>query len=169
MDVTVGIVGPAHALKGEVLVDTRSDVVEKRIYPGAQLRTEPAAAGPLTVQTVRVHKGRLAVRFEGVSDRNAAESLRGVHLVVDTDEVEPEVNAWYPHELRGLTVCDSQERELGVVKDLQLGAAQDLLVVSTERGDVLVPFVEAIVPVVDVPGGYVRVTPPGGLFDDDFE
>lgn len=167
MDVTVAIVGAPHALKGEVMLDLRTDVPEERIYPGAELRTDPADRGPLVVQAVRVHKGRLAVRFEGVNDRTAAENLRGVKLVIDTDDVEEEEDAWYPHELRGLAVETVDGEPRGTVRDLILGVAQDLLLVEWNGREIMVPFVEEIVPVVDTEAGVVQVDPPGGLFDDE--
>ena len=57
------------------------------------------------------------------------------------------------------------EEKVGVVTGLRTGAAQDLLVVKDNEGEeVYVPFVEQIVPEVDLEGGFVRLTPPDGLF-----
>lgn len=169
MDLTVAEVGAAHALKGEVLLNLHTDLPEERIYPGAQFRTVPAAAGPLTVETIRVHKGRLAVRFAGHNDRNAAEALRDVKLVIDADEVELEEDAWYAHELIGFAVKHVDGTELGEVSDLILGDAQDLLEVNYAGSKVLVPFVEELVPEIDEEAEVVLLDPPGGLFDDNFE
>ena len=167
MDLTVGIIASAHGLRGDVMIDVRTDSPEQRFQPGATLRTEPAENGPLTIDTVRVHKGRLMVTFDGIADRTGAEELRGTALVIDADEVENEADAWYPHQLRGLKVVGEDGHEYGTVADLAPGAAQDLLVVDTASGQVLVPFVAQIVPDVDVAGGKITVTPPGGLFDED--
>ena len=86
MELTVARGGKAHGLRGEVSLDLRTDDPETRLAVGATLPTEPADAGPLTVASVRVHQGRWLVRFDGVDDRNAAEALRGVELVVDVEE-----------------------------------------------------------------------------------
>ena len=102
MDLTVGIITSAHGLRGDVMIDVRTDSPEQRFQPGATLRTEPAENGPLTIDTVRVHNGRLMVTFDGIADRTGAEELRGTALVIDADEVEDEADAWYPHQLRGL-------------------------------------------------------------------
>ncbi len=168
MDLTVAEIGAAHALKGEVLLNLHTDVPEERIYPGAQFRTVPAGRGPLTVDTIRVHKGRLAVRFAGHADRNAAEALRGTKLVIDFDEVELEEDAWYADELIGFKALHVNGTELGEVSDLILGDAQDLLEIKYQGRKVLVPFVEELVPVIDEEAETVLLDPPGGLFDEDF-
>jgi 16S rRNA processing protein RimM len=82
------------------------------------------------------------------------------------DGAEPEEeDAWYPHQLQGLAAVTRDGVALGTVKDLLTGLAQDLLVVTgTDGGEVLVPFVTALVPEVDVRGGRVVVDPPLGLF-----
>lgn len=162
MELTAAVVGPAHGLRGEVVLDIRTDLPD-RIAPGEQLRTTDARLPEVTVSAVRSQKGRVYARFDGVSTREEAESLRGVSLLVD--EV-PEDDAWYPHQVRGLPVRDTSGRSLGEVADLRTGAAQDLLVVRSSGRDVLVPFVRALVPVVDVEAGVVVVDPPEGLFED---
>ena len=161
MQLTAAIVGPAHGLRGEVIVDVRSDDPEV-LAPGARLDV----AGEkryLTVRSVRVHKERVLASFEECNSREEAEALRGARLLVDA---HPEEDAWYPHELKGLEARTPSGDVLGTVSGLTPGAAQDLLLVATDRGTVMVPFVTALVPTVDVEGGVVIDAPPG-LFDDD--
>jgi len=169
MDVVVAVIGPAHALKGEVSLDLRTDVPEERIFPGAELRTEPADKGPLNVKTVRIHKGRLLVGLEQVADRTAAEAMRGVKLVVDSDDFDDEDDAWYAHELEGMRVQTVSGEDRGTVRDLVYGVGHDLLVVDWNGQDVLVPFVEEIVPEVDEEARLIVVDPPGGLFSEEEE
>ena len=107
------------------------------------------------------------LRFEDVTTREDAEDLRDVELLVDASADEPEDDAWPVADLVGLAAETPDGRALGRVVELQSGAAQDLLVVDTGRERVLVPFVAALVPVVDVAGGRVVVDPPGGLFPED--
>jgi 16S rRNA processing protein RimM len=165
MQRVVARVGRAHGLRGEVSIEVRTDVPEERFVPGATFGTDPADAGPLTLEGARDHNGVLLLRFAAVPDRTAAEALRGVLLLVDV-EASDEPDAWYEHELVGLRVEDPAGQLLGEVVRLDAGAAQDLLVVRSVAGaDVLVPFVTALVPEVDVAGGRVVVAPPGGLFD----
>lgn len=170
MQLTVARVGRAHGLRGEVALDVRSDVPERRLVVGARLATEPASAGPLTVERVRQAQERWYVTFAEVGDRTAAEALRGVELVVDSED-DADDDGWYEHELTGLRaehVADG--RLLGEVVGLEHLPAQDLLVVREPDGTrTLVPFVEAIVPVVDVAAGRVVLDPPGGLLAADAE
>ena len=162
MQLTAAIVGPAHGLRGEVIVDVRSDDPEV-LAPGSRLDV----AGErryLTVRSVRTHKDRVLVSFEECATREEAEALRGAHLLV---EAHPEEDAWYPHELKGLEARTPGGDVLGTVSGLIPGAAQDLLLVATDRGSVMVPFVTALVPTVNVEGGFVVIDAPPGLFDDD--
>ena len=113
MELLVAVVGPAHALRGEVALDLRTDSPQERFFEGAQFDT--ASHGVLTVESIRVHKGRMLVKFEEVQDRTGAEALRGVRLLIDADDVLDEDDAWYPHELTGLKVRTVEGEPRGVV------------------------------------------------------
>ena len=168
----VGRVGRAHGLRGEVAVEVRTDDPEGRLGPGAVLLTEPAAAGPLTVETGRAHSGRLLLRFEGVVDRTGAEGLRGVLLVVDVpdDERPEDPEDFYDHQLVGLRAETLDGASVGEVSDVLHLPGQDVLAVRRPDGrESLVPFVEAIVPTVDLDGGRVVLDPPPGLLEDAAE
>ncbi|EPD29356.1 ribosome maturation factor RimM [Gleimia europaea] len=165
MELLVAVVGPAHALKGEVALDLRTDSPQERFFEGAQF--DAASHGVLTVESIRVHKGRMLVKFEEIHDRTDAEELRGAHLMVNVDESQDEDDAWYPHELMGLKVRTIAGEPRGMVARFVPGAAQDLLVVDYDGREVLVPFVRQIVPEVLLDEGTIVVDPPGGLFDDE--
>jgi 16S rRNA processing protein RimM len=168
MERVVARIGRAHGLRGEVSVEVRTDVPEQRFVPGAVFETDPADRGPLTLVSARDQAGVLVLGFAETGDRSAAEALRGTLLVVDADASDEE-DAWYEDELVGLRVEDPEGRVLGELVRLETGGAQDLLVVRPAAGGehVRVPFVSALVPVVDVPAGRVVVDPPGGMFDAD--
>ncbi len=170
MQRVVARLGRAHGLRGDVSAQVRTDVPEQRFVAGAQFVTDPASAGPLTLESARDHSGVLLLHFAGVDSREGAEALRGVELLVEPQACD-EPDAWYEHELVGLRVMHVDGAELGTVARLDAGAAQDLLVVKPSSGGplVLVPFVSALVPEVDVPGGRVVLDPPGGMFDDAAE
>ena len=161
MQLTAAIVGPAHGLRGEVILDVRSDDPEV-LAPGASLEIAGRGAA-LTVRSVRVHKGRVLASFEECASREDAEALRGARLLVEEHEEE---DAWYPHQLKGLAARTPGGEDLGTVTGLTPGAAQDLLLVKTPAGTVMVPFVTQLVPTVDVEGGVVIIDAPPGLFDD---
>lgn len=167
VEYVVARIGRPHGVRGEVTVEVRTDAPDDRFVPGTVLRTDPASAGPLTVASARWHSGTLLVTFAEVEGRDTVEALRNTLLLVDATalEGEDEDDAWYPHQLSGLAAVTADGTALGVVKDLVTGTAQDLLIVTgTDGREVLVPFVTALVPTVDVRGGRVVLTPPGGLF-----
>lgn len=169
MQLTVATIGRAHGLKGEVALDLRTEAPEERLAVGTVLATDPAAAGPLTVVRTRIQAGRWVVTFREVTDRTAAEGLRGVQLVVEAPASE-EDDAWYPHELVGLRAELADGTVVGEVVGLEHLPAQDALLVHEPDGSrTLVPFVRAIVPVVDVAGGRVVLDPPAGMLAADAE
>lgn len=161
----VGRLGRPHGLKGELTVAVRTDDAAGRFTPGTQFLTDPDV-GVLTLAAARSHTERWVLRFEDVLSREDAEDLRDVELLLDTSGDAPEDDAWPVAALVGLRAQHVDGTALGTVVALEAGLAQDLLVVDTGRGRVLVPFVTALVPVVDVPGGRVLVDPPGGLFPE---
>ncbi|MCF2705763.1 ribosome maturation factor RimM [Arcanobacterium haemolyticum] len=168
MQLTVAVIGAAHGLKGEVKLDVRTDIPERRLAIGTMLETDPPEAGPLTIKRTREYKGFTYVIFEECSDRTMAEHLRGVKLTVETDEDEAiEEDAWYEHELVGLEVLDTEGYTLGEVVGLETGTMQDLLVVREPDGIITrVPFVSQIVTEVDIDDNCVIVDAPEGLFSD---
>lgn len=166
MDRVVARVGRAHGLRGEVTVEVRTDVPEQRFVEGVRFTTDPVERGPLTLRDAREHNGVLLLTFEGVTDRTAAEGLRGTLLMLDLGGSD-EPDAWYDDELIGLRAERTDGALLGEVVGLHTGGAQDLLEVRPHGATdtVLVPFVSALVPEVDVAGGRVVLDPPGGLFE----
>jgi 16S rRNA processing protein RimM len=165
--VVVGRIGRPHGVRGEVTVEVRTDDPDLRFVPGAVLRTDPAERGPITIAGVHWHSGTLLLRLEGVDSREAAEAVRNTELLVDVADL-PEIedpDSYYDHQLVGLTVRLTDDAVLGEITAI-LHEAQDLLVVRrAEGGVVLIPFVSAIVPTVDLDGGFVVVDPPEGLLE----
>jgi 16S rRNA processing protein RimM len=168
----VARIGKPHGLNGEVTVQLHTTDPDARLAVGAVLDTE-AATGTgvpraLTVRSTRVHNGIWLVAFEEIPDRTGAESLRGTRLVVEgpAPVADEEDDVWAEADLVGLRVVDPQGAVLGEVAGLVVGAAQDRLVVRLPDGrSAEVPFVEAIVPEVDVEGGRVVLDAPPGLLD----
>lgn len=162
----VGRIGRPHGVRGEITIDVRTDEPDTRFAAGTEIRTDPSTAGPLTVERARWHSGRLLVRFAGIGDRDAAEELRGTWLVVDPGDIPPSADPddFHDRELIGLAVVTADGADVGRVADI-LHHGQDLLVVHGPGGEKLVPFVTALVPEVDVPGGRLVIDPPPGLLD----
>lgn len=167
MQLTVARIGRAHGLRGEVALDLRSDAPAERLTVGAVLATSPAGVGPLTIAGVRTLHDKWFLTFAEATDRTASERLRGVELLVEQTGSD-EDDAWYPHELVGLRAEHVDGRLVGMIAGLEHLPAHDMLVLVEQSGArTLIPFVRAIVPVVDVAGGRVVLDPPGGLLASD--
>jgi 16S rRNA processing protein RimM len=176
MQVIVGRIGRAHGIRGSVVVSVRTDEPDLRFAAGSRLDTDPADLGPLTVAATRWQAGDLVVRFKGVMDRSAAEELRGTWLSVDSATLAPldDPDEFRDHELIGLSVRTADGIPVGVVADV-LHHGQDLLAVrpavpspAAQNGDeILVPFVKAIVPEVDLAAGVLVIDPPPGLLNPE--
>ncbi len=167
MQLQVARIGKPHGIRGEVTVQVLTDAPGDRFVPGTQFIVEPASAGPLTVISARWNKDILLLAFDEIETRNEAETLRGAKLFIETEEIgaDDDDEGWYEHELAGLDVRVGAN-VVGKVSGLHTLPVQDLLVVTTNDGkEVLIPFVEQIVPEVNVGEKYVLVTPPPGLFE----
>ena len=215
MQLVVGRVTRPHGVRGEVSVEVRTDDPDLRFAVGRVMATDPAAAGPLTVESVRWHSGRLLIQFAGIADRSQADELRGTWLTLDSAEVGStgDPDEFHDHELIGLAVVTTSGEPVGRVTDVR-HFGQDLLVIEpaparsaagpeagpAEAGppeaapvptgpaqagrgpggpalaararpggglttELLVPFVAAIVPEVDVAAGRLVIDPPPGLLE----
>ena len=167
----IGRLTKAHGLKGALKIELYTDDPERRFVPGAvfslQVPTGHAWHGKtLELVELRWYNSHAVGFFKDVPDRSAAETLVKAILWVEQDvaELPEEEDAWYDHQLVGLTVL-RDGATVGTVAQIDHFPAQDLLTVTTDNGDVLVPFVKAIVTAVDVKAGTLTVTPPPGLFE----
>ncbi|NLU81540.1 ribosome maturation factor RimM [Rhodococcus sp. HNM0569] len=177
MELVVGRVAKSHGVKGEIVVEVRTDEPDERFALGAVLharRPRETVTHDYTVEAAREHSGRLLLRLHGVSDRATADALRGTLFVVDSNELEAsdDPDEFYDHELEGLRAVHVDGTEIGTVREVLHTGAGELLAIRTSGDasrEVLVPFVTAIVPTVSIADGLVTVDPPAGLLDPDFE
>lgn len=169
-------IGKAQGLKGEVTVQIFTDEPYERFEPGNVLCTADGER-EFVIENARTFKNRWILLFEESQNRNDAEALNGTELYVhaeDAQELAAE-NAWYIKDLVGLQARLCEENQLGLTPKVigkvvdVLNGAQSLLKIrldhpiDEENKTALVPFVEAIVPEVDVANGYLTIDPPGGL------
>jgi 16S rRNA processing protein RimM len=171
MDLVVGRVVKAHGVTGEVVVEVRTDDPDNRFAPGTVLRGRPKT-GPqreYVVDAAREHSGRLLLRLDGVADRESAESLRGTVFLVDSEDLPPieDPDEFYDHQLEGLQVLTTTGTPVGSVAEVLHTAAGELLSVRTDEGEVLVPFVSAIVTSVSLADQTIEIDPPEGLLELD--
>ncbi|WP_067658745.1 ribosome maturation factor RimM [Nocardia harenae] len=174
MELVVGRVAKSHGVRGELVVEIRTDDPGSRFAPGAVLLGRPPRARTggteFTVESAREHSGRLLVRLREVDGRDAADALRGTLFLVDSADLPPseDPDEFYDHELEGLAVRLTDGTAVGTVTEVLHSAAGELLSVRADDGrEILVPFVTAIVPTVSVADGVVVIDPPAGLLDPE--
>jgi 16S rRNA processing protein RimM len=160
----------AHGVTGELVVEIRTDDPELRFARGTILRAKASGQCEhnFIVEAVRPHGSRLLLRLEGVADRDAADALRGSVFVIDSEDLPPidEQDTYYDHQLEGLLVRTTAGRDIGTVAEVLHTAAGELLAVNrAEAGELLVPFVSAIVTSVSLDTGIVEIDPPEGLLE----
>ncbi len=168
MRVVVGRIGKPHGVRGVVTVETRTDEPDRRFTPGAEFVVD-GSARLLRVEQTHWHSGRLLLTFEGVHDREAAETLRGVLLEIDRplDEVPEDPEEFYDDALEGCSVELLSGESIGVVREVIHLPSQDLLAIDRgEATEVLVPFIRQFVPTVDIAGRRIVIDPPLGLLED---
>ena len=160
MRLLVGRIGRAHGILGEATIEVRSDEPDRRFAIGNKVQTD--AHGELTITSGRVHNGILLLGFEGFSDRNAIEKLRNVLLYCDVDINEPGIDEddYHVLQLIGCAAHLENGEVVGEVSDVINLPGQDLLAIKTETGEILIPFVRQLVPVVDIAARKVIVIPP---------
>lgn len=165
MELLIGRVVKSHGIKGEVSVEVTTDSPETRFAVGEVLHGKQGKKEhELTITAVRAHKGRLLITFKEIPDRTAADSLRGTQFFAEPLD-DSEDDGFYDHELEGLRVL-LDGKEVGEVTGVTHGPTQSLLEVTlTDGKEALVPFVEQIVPEVDLEAGTCTITPPEGLLD----
>lgn len=167
----VGRLLKAHGLKGAIKLELYTDSPNERFVPGAVLELQVPEESPwfgksVTVTELKWFNSSPVLFLKDVSDRTQAETLiKAILLVEQPLDVSPqEPDAWYDHQLAGLKVM-RDGAEIGTLLRVEHMPAQDLLVIKTEEAEVLLPFVKAFVPKVDVQAGVIEITPPGGLFE----
>jgi 16S rRNA processing protein RimM len=146
--VVVGLVTAAHGLRGEVAVQSRSDNPGRWVAGGVVLGPDGRS---LTIEAIRRHGARLLVKFAGVEDRTAAESLRGAELVVPESWL-PELPAgsWWEHQLEGCDVVTRSGRRLGVLAEVVANPANDIWIARDDAGrETLIPVLHDVLVEVD--------------------
>jgi 16S rRNA processing protein RimM len=166
--VRVAKIGAAHGLRGEVrlFVDADDPLEVKKLGP----LEDESGVRQFKIASLREAKDHLLVRFDGVSDRTAAELMTSMELFVPRDRLpkQKDKNSFYQTDLVGLRVETANGETFGSIFSVQNFGAGDLLEVVPEKGGhtFYLPFADPFVPVVDIEGGKVVVELPAGMFDE---
>ena len=165
-------IGRAQGLKGEVNVVAFTDEHEVRFAPDSVLLTAAGAEGTtFTVERSRNFKKRWIIKFAGIDDRTAAEALNGTLLYIEPDALDDSDDdgdeGYYLKDLVDLEAQAEDGTLLGTVTGVMDRPGQSLLEITEPQGAVsLIPFVEQIVPEVDIEAGVIILDPPGGLLQE---
>ena len=160
MKLNVGRIGKAHGILGEATIEVRTDEAAERFAIGAVLETENH--GVLTVVSARVHNGILLLGFEGVDSRNDVEGLRNELLYSDVDIQAPgaDEDDYHVLQLIGCKAFLIDGDEVGEVTEVLNHPGQDVLVIKSDKAEILIPFVRQLVPTVDIKAKRMTVIPP---------
>jgi 16S rRNA processing protein RimM len=157
----IGRLGRPHGLDGYlgIYVDEEDTV---SLQPGSTVYLEDR---PHLVRAVRRVDRGFQVAFEGVGSREAAEEIRG--SVVSVDERRPlGDDEFWPEDLTGLSVFDESGAPVGFIERIVFGPGQDRLVIATGDGAIFeVPFVDELVPMVDLDAKRVEINAIPGLIE----
>jgi 16S rRNA processing protein RimM len=165
--IPAGYVRRAHGIHGDVVVRGTLQDAGDRFVEGAVLVTNEEAPREFEITGVRGHQGDFIITFNEVNDRDVADAMRGIQFTIDrADRRELVPGEWWPEDLVGCDVFTVQGGSVGVIADVITGASQDRLVVKTPEGSRSeIPFVDALVPEVDVKNGRIVVDLPEGLLE----
>jgi len=163
--VLLGVVAAPHGVRG--LVRIRSYTEDPMAIAAYGPLSDETGKKQYRVEALSAVKGAVLVRIEGVTDRTAAEAMRGLRLYVErsllpaTGEQE-----WYEADLIGLAAVGRDGRDWGKViafHDFGAGRTMEISGGGGSRGSVMLPFTDEAVPEIDVEGGKVVVDPPAGV------
>jgi 16S rRNA processing protein RimM len=160
---TVGTVGRAVGLRGEVEVSIETDNPDRFVSGSIVLLRRGLRS--LTISGARRHGNRMIVSFAEVGDRAQAEDLKGVELVIAADDARAlEADEFWDHDLVGCTVVTSQGEEIGRVTDVLHNPANDVLVVEGTAAERLIPLISSVVRSVEK-GRKITIDPTPGLLE----
>lgn len=164
--VCLGVITGAVGIKGEVRIKPFTDAPESIAAYGPVSLGETGAKRALKIS--RLAKGQVVARLEGVTDRNAAEALKGTELHVARSALPPEEEDEYYHaDLIGLKVETLSGAPLGKVKAVFDFGAGEILEIALIGGETaLLPFTKDVVPEVLISEGKLVADPPEGALPE---
>jgi 16S rRNA processing protein RimM len=165
--VCVARIGAAHGVRGAVKLWTfTEDPFAVKAY--GPLSTKDGARH-LEVASAREAKDHLVATFKGVTTREDAERLNGIELYIARDKLPAtEDDEYYHADLIGLVAVTTTDEPLGRVIAIHNFGAGNIIEIAPPAGiTMLLPFTNAVVPTVDIPGGRVVIELPDEVEGDE--
>ncbi|MBO4312022.1 MAG: 16S rRNA processing protein RimM [Desulfovibrionaceae bacterium] len=165
--VEIGVLGRPHGIRGEIRVQYYAgsfDLLNGAVF----LRAGSGPARPASIAGRRMHQGQPVIALEGVTDRTAAESLRGQALLIAEDRLPPaEGNEHYLHAIIGFSVKEKKSGAmLGVLDHVLFYGGQETWAILAENGsEILLPAIPDFVDAIDEASRLILVSPPEGLVE----
>jgi 16S rRNA processing protein RimM len=153
--VVVGRVLRPHGVRGDLLLEPLSDVLERlaeveTVYLGE-------AEEPHPVRGVRRHRGRWLLRLADCADRNAAEAFRGMLVRMRRERAAPPPGSYFHHQIIGLAAVTAEGERLGEVVEIIETGANDVYVVRGPQGEILLPALRSVIREIDLEAGRMTV------------
>ena len=169
----VGLITSCHGIKGQLKVKSLTDFEERFLKPGmrwVQKENEPPLEIKLTSGCRQPGRETFIISLEGINTRNDAEQLKKFKILVKIDNLprlqKEEFHLLELINLQVKTLENDKLKIIGKVIDLE-NEKNNLLVIQLFKNQkvVLIPFVEEIVPLVDIKNNFLIINPPKGLLE----
>ena len=163
----VGKIVAPHGIRGEVKVESLTDFPERfkagnQMFLGSQ--TGESDAATVEIAAARPHQGRWLVLFSHIKDRNAAETLRDLYLLIPEEDAMPlGEHENYAHDLIGLEVVTGEGQSLGKIIEILFTPANDVYIARGDAGETLIPATREVIVSVDLPALRMIVSLSEGL------
>jgi len=159
--IVLGHIAAAHGVRGDVLLHTYTEAPEDIVAYGSL--ADETGTRTFALELVRVTSKGVIARIAGVTDRNAAEALKGIRLYVDRDRLPAPIDDEFYHaDLIGLQALDADGTPIGDVIGVHNFGAGDILEVrlTGRKATEMVPFTRAFVPEIDLAARRLRLVLP---------
>ena len=169
--IAIGIIRKAHGVRGEASVEPWTDDLDRfeDVQAVTLVSPDDAKTRQTTIETFRIHAGRVLVKFAGIDSPEEVQLLHNWTLEIPEEEArELGEDEYYLHDLPGLTLVDAEGRERGVVVDVYEGGGGLLLNVKRPDGkEFELPFAADLCTEIDLQAKKIVVNLPEGLDDLD--
>lgn len=155
MRLHIGRIVGAHGIKGELRVYPL--VNEETFYKKIDSLNIEGYKDGVKIMALKKNKGVYLLKIDEIGTRTEAERLRGKTLTLDEADMPKLDEGYYIYQLIGLRALDQEDREIGILSDVLLGAVNDVYVITTEKGEILVPNVPNFVRERNIEKGFIRV------------
>lgn len=155
MRLHIGRIVGAHGIKGELRVYPL--VNEESFYKKIDSLNIEGYKDGVKIIALKKNKGVYLLKIDEIGTRTEAERLRGKTLTLDEADMPKLDEGYYIYELIGLRALDQEDREIGILSDVLLGAVNDVYVITTEKGEILIPNVPNFVRERNIEKGFIRV------------